>query len=75
MRIALLVCLALLSGCAAKQPQECPTPLPPVRLPYEVKVPVYIDRKAPAELIRPIQASGYPQIYRTSQSGRCRRPG
>lgn len=67
MRAALLILVALLlAACGHQMPQECPAPPPPQRVPYEVKVPTYIDRTPPAELVRPYKPLNVPKFLSPS---------
>lgn len=52
MKSNLLIVLAFLTGCSSNEVRQCPAPAAPLRVPYEVKVPVYSERKPPAELLR-----------------------
>lgn len=70
MRAALLLLMAtLLTACAGQSPQQCPAPPLPQRVPYEVKVPVYIDRVPPAELVRPYKPLNIPKFLKPSDAG------
>jgi hypothetical protein len=63
MRAALLILTtALLAACSHQGVQECPAPPLPQRVPYEVKVPVYMDRVPPAELVRPYKPLNIPKF-------------
>jgi len=64
MKASLLVML-LLTGCAVK-PVVCPAPAAPLRIPYETKVPVYIERKPPAELMRKYAPLDLPKFMLTN---------
>lgn len=53
---ALLVCLLLLAGCAAQPVKEV------IKVPVEVKVPVYIQAVPPGELSRPYVPVNIPEF-------------
>lgn len=52
----LLVCALFLAGCAAQPAKEV------VRVPVEVKVPVYVQAAAPGELKRPYVPVNIPEF-------------
>lgn len=57
------ICVATLAGCSARVVER------PVAQPYEVKVPVYIEREAPSSLTLPYVPTEYPQFLPPDAAG------
>lgn len=68
MKTLLLVCLCLLTAGCASTAQVCPEPVT-LRVPYEVKVPVYVERTVPAELKRKYTPMDFPKFIAPTTPG------